>query len=397
MKHIIKHRSTNSKEGSHSTIFMKKLRAFFSLFDYLQIVSILLLLSFGIIFIYSAGQQVGGAMRTDWEKQIIWAVLGICVWILICIINYRTLGIISPILYIISIILLILVVTHGTTFYGAKRWISFGGFTIQPSEFAKISTLLFASWIASLKNFKINRLTHLLGLLIIIGLPFILVLRQPDLATSLVFIIILATVAFSAKISWKWIIAVLIIVFVAAPAMYPFLKPYQKERILVFLDSERDPLNQGWTSRQTLLSVGSGGLYGKGLMNGTQNMLGFLPKSVSNSDLIFSVIAEESGFAGACTLLLFYLMLIYSILRTAFISKDNFGYILSVTVAVMLVEHIFVNIGMNVRLMPITGLPLPLISYGGSFILTSLISLGLVQSVYINRLKKEELDSAYIN
>jgi len=170
--------------------------------------------------------------------------------------------------------------------------------------------------------------------------------------------------------------------------VYPFLKDYQKERILVFLNPDRDPLNQGWTSRQAILAVGSGGLAGKGFIKGTQNTLGFLPQSVSNSDLIFSVIAEESGFVGSILLIFLYFLLIFSILRTAYFSRDKFGYLLGVGVAAMFFEHSYINIGMNIRLMPITGLPLPLVSYGGSFMITTMVCLGIIQSVHIYR-KKE--------
>ncbi|MCF7889423.1 MAG: FtsW/RodA/SpoVE family cell cycle protein, partial [Victivallales bacterium] len=159
---------------------------------------------------------------------------------------------------------------------------------------------------------------------------------------------------------------------------------------LVFLNPHRDPLNQGWTSRQAILAVGGGGLAGKGVMNGTQNTLGFLPSSVSNSDLIFSVIAEESGFIGSVTLIILYSILLYSMLRTAYFARDRFGYLLAAGVAAIFFEHTYVNIGMNIRLMPITGLPLPLVSYGGSFMVTTMICLGILQSIYIRRPKEDE-------
>jgi rod shape determining protein RodA len=355
--------------------------------DFIQIISSSLLITMGLVFIYSAGQQVGGSMTKAWDKQILWICIGIVFWIILCCMNYRTLGFLSPVIYLLSLFLLLLVFFFGVKIYGARRWLNFGGITIQPSEFAKISTLLIAARIASLKNFKINKITHLLFLSVIVMIPFLMVLKQPDLGSSLVFIVILAAVAFAAKLSWKWIIIILIAGAVLVPSVYPFLKGYQKERILVFFNPDRDPLNQGWTSRQTLLSVGSGGFSGKGILHGTQNTLGFLPRSVSNSDLIFSVIAEESGFIGACTLIFLYLVLIFSMLRTSYLARDKFGHILAAGIAALYFEHLYVNIAMNIRLMPITGLPLPLVSYGGSFMITSLICLGILQSIYIRRKK----------
>ena len=358
--------------------------------DFVQIISAACLIIIGIVFIYSAGQQVGGPMRTTWDRQVVWVLVGTVIWFIFSYSNYRFLGLIAPVLYIFSIILLIMIFFFGVKIYGAKRWLNIGLMNIQPSEFAKITTLLLVARIASFRSFKINKLTHLCGLSIIALIPFVLVLKQPDLGSSLVFLAILAAIVFASRLSWKKILLIILAVFILVPSVYPFLKDYQKERILVFLSPDRDPLGQGWTSRQALLAVGSGGLSGKGLMNGTQNTLGFLPSSVSNSDLIFSVIAEESGFIGSAILIGLYTILIYSMLRTAFFARDKFGYLLAVGVAAMFFEHSYVNIGMNIRLMPITGLPLPLVSYGGSFVLTTMACLGILQSIYINRKKNEE-------
>ena len=358
--------------------------------DFIQITAAVCLIIMGVIFIYSAGQQVGGAMRTTWDRQIVWVAVGAVFWLCFSYTDYRVFGIIAPVLYVLSLILLILIFICGVKIYGARRWLNIGIMNIQPSEFAKITTLLLVARVASIKGFDINKLSHLAAIGAITIVPFLLVLKQPDLGSSLVFIVILASITFATRFSWKKIILVFVAVLIIVPSAYPFLKGYQKERILVFLNPDRDPLNQGWTSRQALLAVGSGGVAGKGLMNGTQNTLGFLPSSVSNSDLVFSVIAEESGFVGSVLLILLYTILLYSMLRTAYTADDRFGYLLAVGVAAIFFEHSYVNIGMNVRLMPITGLPLPLVSYGGSFVITTMVCLGILQSVYIHRKKYEE-------
>jgi rod shape determining protein RodA len=390
MKHIFQLSESNDKELSFLAEKLYFFKNEFLKFDFLQFFSGICLAVFGILFIYSAGQQVGGSMVAAWEKQILWVIIGVGVWLCLSYANYRILGLISPLLYAFSLILLVLIFFIGVKIYGATRWLSLGGIRIQPSEFAKIATLLFVARLASLRLFKINNIFHLATLGGVVLLPFLLVLKQPDLGSSLVFPIIFAAIAFAARLSWKYIIIFILAIIIIVPVAYPFLKGYQKERILVFLNPDRDPQNQGWTSHQTILSVGSGGLYGKGLTNGTQNALGFLPRSVSNSDLIFSVIAEESGFLGSVALLFLYSLLLYTMLRTAYFARDKFGYLIAVGIAAMFFEHSFVNVGMNIRLMPITGLPLPLVSYGGSFMITSMICLGILQSIYIGRKKYDE-------
>lgn len=357
--------------------------------DFLQVIPMCLLICYGIVFIYSAGQQVGGGMLDAWKKQLIWTAIGLVFWIILTFSQYRILGLLSPFVYLASILLLVIVLIVGIKMYGAKRWLNLGSMSIQPAEFAKIATLLLIARIASLSSFNINNLYHLVGIIILAILPFILILKQPDLGSALVFVVILAAVVFAARISWKKIIIIFLSVLIIIPISYPFLKDYQKERILVFLNVNRDPLNQGWTSRQTLLAVGSGGFVGKGLLHGTQNALGFLPQNVSNSDLIFSVIAEESGFVGSISLILLYTLLIFSMLRTACFARDEFGYFLAIGMAALFFEHSLINIGMNIRLIPVTGLPLPLVSYGGSFMITSLICLGILQAIYIHREKQK--------
>ena len=385
MKHIFQLQEETDQEISYLLNIVLKIKYQLLRLDFLQIIAAGLLIIFGSTFIYSAGQHVGGAMTNAWEKQIMWVVGGFAIWLILSYTNYNIIAVVSPFFYIITIILLIIIFFIGVKVYGARRWLDFGGFRIQPSEFAKVSCLLLISYIASRKDVMVNKISHLFGLFIIIAIPFVLVLKEPDLGSSLVFIVAFAVVVFCARISWKWILVVIIAGAIVVPGIYPFLHDYQKERILVFFDPERDPMNQGWTSRQTLLSVGSGGFSGKGLLQGTQNTLGFLPQSVSNSDLIFSIIAEESGFIGSLSMIIMYGVLIFSMVRTAFLTKDQFGYLFSIGVAMMFFEHLYINVGMNIRLMPITGIPLPLISYGGSFMLSSMICLGVMQSIYMRR------------
>jgi rod shape determining protein RodA len=251
------------------------------------------------------------------------------------------------------------------------------------------------SMIMSLKSFNENKLYNLFIIAAIAFVPFVLILVEPDLGSSLVIIPIVGALLFISRLKLKYmIIGGIIGAFLISAEilnekyeMHPLLKGYQKERILVFLYPERDPENRGWNQRQSELAVGSGGLYGKGFMQGTQNTLGFLPQTVSNTDFIFSVIAEETGFTGALFIISMYALLIVAAIRTAALARDQFGMYLATGISAIFFMHSVVNIGMSVRLMPVTGLPLPLVSYGGSFMLSSMIYLGLLQSIYTHRRK----------
>ncbi|MFZ2654635.1 MAG: rod shape-determining protein RodA [Victivallales bacterium] len=354
--------------------------------DFLQLFAVAGLLAIGVTFIYGTGQQVGDKEALLWKKQLVWAGMGFIVWAgMAFFFDYRKLTVLVPFIYVACLIGLLLVLKLGVDLNGARRWFSFAGISIQPSEFAKFGVLLMAAWMLSIKEFDVNKLTHLIVLGIVCGVPFLLIVIEPDLGTSLVFIPMICSMVFAAGLKWKWIFLGLFLSVSAVPAIYPFLKEYQKERIQVFLDPERDPENRGWNSLQSQLAVGSGGAFGKGFMHGTQNTLGFLPKNVSYTDFIYSVIAEESGFVGSVTVVFLYFLLIVSALRAAVFAPDNFGRYIAVGIAGVFFMHSFVNIGMTIKIMPITGIPLPLISYGGTFMIVIMAFLGFIQSIYSRR------------
>jgi len=351
--------------------------------DFLQLIPMLFLLGLGLFYIYSTGQQVGGNPDI-WKRQLFYVILGLSIWLFLAYVDYKIWAQWTIVIYSVGVIALILVLLFGVERYGAKRWFSlFGLFSVQPSEFAKIATLILSAWVLSIRNFNLHNLKHLSGFALITAIPFLLIYKEPDLGSSLIFLPIAAAMLFVGRVRWKWILISIVTVMIMIPSIYPFLRGYQKERILVFLDPARDPSNKGWNSRQSQLAVGSGGLYGKGIGNSTQSTLGFLPKTVSNSDFIFSVIAEETGFVGSAMVLLSYLLIILSAFRTAAIARDDFGKYLAVGIGVLIFIHSSVNIGMTIRMMPVTGLPLPLVSLGGSFIISTMIALGLLQSIYI--------------
>ncbi len=362
------------------------LRPFFDRFDWFQVVPTLLLLAIGALFIYGTGQQVGGIHATGiWQKQMFFMGIGLIFWFSLVFFDYRWLIPGTFMVYPFSLLLLILVLTFGTEIFGAKRWLSIGGFSYQPSELAKLGVILSVSVLLSRKNADVNKPLWALCVLVLTAVPFVLIYKEPDLGTALVLLPIVGAILFSAHLKLRWILILLAVLLAAAPILYMNLKPYQKERIYTFLNPESDPSALGWNAIQANLAVGRGGVTGKGFMEGTHCSLGYLPKTVANSDFIFPVIAEETGFIGAFLLLTLYAVLMFSILRTAMLAPDAFGRYLCVGIAALLITHVAVNIGMCIRLLPITGLPLPLVSYGGSFMVSMLIYLGIVQSVYAHR------------
>ena len=362
------------------------LHNFFDRFDLFQVIPTLLLLAIGALFIYGTGQQVGGVHATEiWQKQMLFMGVGLIFWFALVFFDYRWLIPGTFVIYPVSLLLLILVLMFGTEIFGAKRWLSIGGFSYQPSEMAKLGVILSISFLLSRKKADINKPLWALGVLVLTAFPFMLIYKEPDLGTALVLIPIVGAIIFSAHLKLRWILILLAVLLAAAPILYMNLKPYQKERIYTFLNPESDPSNLGWNAVQANLAVGRGGVTGKGFMEGTHCSLGYLPKTVANSDFIFPVIAEETGFIGAFLLLALYAVLMFSILRTAMLAPDDFGRYLCVGIAALLITHVAVNIGMCIQLLPITGLPLPLVSYGGSFMVSMLIYLGIVQSVYAHR------------
>lgn len=399
-----------------------KLVQFFTSFDYIQIAAMTVLLAMGVIFIYSTGVQVGTpAAEGYYLRQLQWITIGLCFYLALALVDFRKIMIPAVFSYPVCIGLLVAVFLVGTKVWGAQRWISVPGLglRLQPSEFTKLALIFVLAGLFSSRMFTIapeemafrgKKASQWITILIaaaLIGLPFALIMKEPDLGSALVLPPIGAAIVFVAGIRRKllaWILTLLLAGFFLAaanefwpkrevnpatgavtltyPGIHPFLRNYQRERMLTFFDPERDLHRFGYNRHQALLAVGSGGLTGKGIGKGTQNLLGFLPQSVSNNDFIFAVIAEETGFFGCMVLFGAYLMLFYSILRTALTTESPYGRYIAIGVATMLFVHIFINAGMSIGVTPITGLSLPLVSYGGSFMFTVLAALGVLQSVY---------------
>ncbi len=380
------------REETNAQILRGAIGRFFARFDLMQIIPLALLLTIGMFFVYSTGQQVGGHHVELFSRQCVYLAVGVALWFVFILVDYRWIGLFSVLFYPAVIAVLVLVLLFGPVRNNTRRWIDIGPVSLQPSELGKMAVLFAVAWLASLKRVNMNKIWWIGLVLFLTGIPFILIYKEPDLGTAIVLIPLAAAILFAANLRWIYIVLILVCCAGLTPVAWMNMKTYQKERILTFLDPERDPYKRGWNAIQAEIAVGTGGMTGKGYRNGTHTTLGYLPKMVADSDFIFPVIAEETGFMGALSVILLYGLLLFSILRTALLAPDLFGRYLCVGIAAILMTHVFINIGMCIRLVPVTGLPLPFISYGGTFLVAMLCYLGIAQSVYAHRNDPSSLD-----
>ncbi len=360
--------------------------------DWTLLVTILLIISFGIISISSAITVKSGV--DYWEKQILWALVGLVVMVLVQIFHYEDLAKGAKIIYVLNVLMLALVAIIGREAKGAESWINLGPVAIQPSEFAKIFVIItFASYLSQ-KQGELRKFRDLIPCFIHVGIPMIFILAQPDLGTALVFVAIMFGMLFVGGARPLYLI--LIIIFgltMAIGGVYLHqngvvslpLKEHQLERLTIFTNPESDPRGAGYQVLQSQIAIGSGGISGKGLYKGTQNKYDFLPED--HTDFIFSVIGEELGFVGSTIVLGLMFIMLHRGIRIAAEAKDFFGTLVATGIVSMFLFHIFENVGMTVSLMPITGIPLPLVSYGGSSMVTNMISVGLLLNIYLRRQK----------
>ncbi|MDK2927012.1 MAG: rod shape determining protein RodA [Bacillota bacterium] len=319
------------------------------------------------------------------KRQLVWVVIGLVAFVITLSIDYHDLGRYARHLYYLNLALLLATLVLGSEAKGAQRWLQFGPVVVQPSEFAKIIIIITLAQLLSEKASEIHTLKDLVPVFVHVGVPMALILKQPDLGTSLVFAALLFVMLFVAGVRWQYLAGLAAGGAAAAPLLFHFLKDYQKKRLLVFLDPSVDPTGSGYHVIQSMIAIGSGRLWGKGLFGGTQNRLGFLPEQ--HTDFIFSVIGEELGFVRAAGILALYFIIIYRGIRVAARARDDFGTLLATGVVTMLAFHVLVNVGMTTGIMPVTGIPLPFMSYGGSSYLTNMIALGLLLNVHMRRHK----------
>jgi len=340
----------------------------------------LLLAIFGIAVIYSITYGTNNHLALD---QIIYVILGIGAAIGLTIVDYRTLKGLYLILYMIGIGLLILVLFIGTKTFGATRWINLVVFQLQPSEIFKLIILIvLAKFFSDWQDFNWQKMLLIFAL---VALPIGLILKQPDLGTASTICIGLLAILILSSVKKLYLVIGLAIILAFSPIGWHFLKTYQKNRIRAFINPSVDPQGAGYNVSQAKIAVGSGGLWGQGLGRGSQSQLNFLP--VAHTDFIFAGTAEATGFAGSSFLIILIGFLIVRIFMIAQLAKDNFGMYLAIGIGTIFLFQTLINIGMNLGIMPVTGIPLPFVSYGGSSTLTNFAAIGILQSIYLRHRK----------
>ena len=350
------------------------------------LVCTVLLMVIGLIALFSATQSTE---YDEFKKQILWIGISIPFIIMFTLIDYETRAKASPIFYAVLIILLIGVL-FTKPINGATSWYSFGSFSLQPAEFSKVFVIillaLVMSKIVAKGKKEISRPTRLLLLIAIIGVPVLLIIKQPDYGTALAFCVAFILMLFVAGIDKKYIIAGFLIVAISLPLLYFFILPdHAKKRIEVFLNQDLDPRGAGYNLTQSKLAIGAGELLGMGLLKGNQTQLGYL--SPKTTDFIFSVIGEEMGFVIAASIVILYVVLITKAMFVAKTAKDNLGSFIAMGIAGIFLFHMTENIGMTIGLLPITGVPLPFVSYGGSSLLSNLIMIAILLNISGRRQK----------
>ena len=354
--------------------------------DYILLLATIILVIIGVIGIYSAGYGSVDGSNTEYQKQLILFGVVLLIEIFLWAIDTRALEFIGYAIYALSFILLIVVLAMPSV-YGAHSWILIQGFSYQPSELMKIGFILCAAKAMSMykenkESPKPDKKKSLITLGMIVALfviPVFLIVLQPDFGTALVYLMIMAFMLFKLGIKYRYIIAAILLVLILVPVIYNFLPAHAKTRIDVFLNPELDPLGDGYNAIQSKIAVGAGQLFGTGLLKGSQTQYDYLP--VQSSDFIFSVISEEMGFVVSAAVVIIYLIMLIRILIASRDAKDLYSSLVAVGITGMFAFHFIENIGMTIGLLPITGVPLPFVSYGGSNLLTSGIAIGIILNI----------------
>ena len=353
-------------------------------FDRALLMAVFIVFIIGLFMIYSATYaRILPFSQGYVFKQMLWFLAGFAVMLLILKISYQKFIDMAYILYVVNIILLIAVLVAGKASLGAQRWFSVGGFAFQPSEFIKISLILALSGYVGYKKDDMEEPRNLIVPIILLAVPCLLVLVQPDLGTALLLVPIFFSIMLVAGARIKYLVGMIAAGLVSLPFFWHALRDYQRQRLLVFINPNTDPLGAGYNIIQSKVAIGSGGLVGKGWLNGTQNQLNFLPER--HTDFIFSVVGEEWGFFGVMALMLLYFLIIKRAFAIASSTSDLYGKSIATGIAVMLSLQIIINMGMTVGLMPVVGIPLPLVSYGGSSLLSTLVAVGLLLNIGMRR------------
>ncbi|WP_153726517.1 rod shape-determining protein RodA [Heliorestis convoluta] len=353
---------------------------------------VVLLMIFSLIILSSASYNLGADRWEFVRKQALWMGIGLVAALAIVFISYQNAARYAWHLYGLTLLLLFSVILFGTDINGSQRWIKLGSFQFQPSELAKLLLIVAFADFLSKRQGKLERFVDLVPCFMFMAVPMSLILIQPDLGTSLVLIAVMFGMLLVAGANKKILLSLVLggaaVVSTALIGYFYWglslpLQDYQIMRLVIFFNPDMDPAGFGYQIRQSLIAIGSGGLLGKGLYNGSQVQLNFLPEH--HTDFIFAVVGEELGFIGAAVLLLLFMLLIFRAIRIALDARDVFGSLIVMGITSMLLFQVLVNVGMTISVMPITGLPLPFVSYGGTSMLTNMMALGLLLNVHIRR------------
>jgi rod shape determining protein RodA len=353
-------------------------------FDWWFAIVILGMAILGLLGIYSANSMATSAFRKTLHlRQMTWVGVGIAGLILACLVSYRTLGRFAYPMFGLTVVLLVLVLVIGKAGLGANRWIRIGSFTFQPSEFAKLALVLFLARYFDDHRETLREPRTMLVPAALTGLCMLLVLKQPDLGTALLLLAIALSIMLMLGLHWRYLVPFFVGGAALAPLLWMLLKEYQRRRILVFLSPDLDPLGAGYHIAQSKIAVGSGGAFGKGWLAASQSQLNFLP--LNHTDFIFAVLAEQWGFLGCFFVLLTYFYLITKGFQIARECTNLFAAILAAGISSMLAIQVLLNVAMVLGMMPVVGIPLPLLSYGGSSLLVTMLSLGLLLNIHMRR------------
>ncbi len=356
----------------------------FKRFDGILLAATLLLIALGLLILYSSGLRSSvTASQLDTSRQILYVAVGFVLFWMMAKVDYNLWGNYSRILYIVMLVLLLIVEIFGATRLGATRWINLGFFQFQPSEFAKLALTVVLAKFFSKSYEQSDKFKYLVISLLYLLPPLVLVLAQPDLGTALVLSAIWFAMALTSRIKKRYFLIMAASLILLFPLIYPRLAPYQQQRIATFLNPTADPSSTGYNVNQAIIAVGSGGMFGQGLSSGSQSQGNFLPSQ--HTDFVFAVLSEKLGFVGGVVSIFLYIVVILRAVWIAKNSSNRFGTFLAIGIATMFGFHVLVNIGMNTGLLPVTGIPLPFISAGGTSMIISLISIGMLESIYARR------------
>ncbi len=351
-------------------------------FDWILFFAILLLVCFGLAEIYSVALGRGGTDLLNFKKQIIFVIIGLIIFFGLAFFDYYNLRGLSPYIYVAGVLMLIAVLVLGKTVRGTGRWFYVLGLGIQPVEFIKVALILFLAKYFSGASLRLNPLKHLLLSGLGASVLFILVLLQPDFGSAMLLFALWLFILLAAGFKKRYFaILFLILAVLGAGAWMFYFKPYQKERILTFINPSSDPLKQGYNVTQAMIAVGAGRTFGQGIGFGSQSQLKFLPES--QTDFIFAVISEELGFLGVALVIFFFSVIFYRSLASLKRINNDFGIFFVLGSVGLIFIEMFINIGMNMGIVPVVGFPLPFLSYGGSGIISNLAMFGVIESIII--------------